>query len=314
MSETNIKAIQTNQVQYIIVDAERAGQRLDNYLMNIFSRKLPKTLLYRWIRKGELRINKKRVKQTYRVQLGDEIRIPPFHAPEAQPEQHVGRMDLSYLKEAIIFENHDYLIINKPQGLAVHGSHVQSPGLIERLRILYPDIKKLELVHRLDKGTSGCLIVAKTYAALKFFHEQLRSRTIIKKYHALVEGKMKKERYEANFSLERITSASGERFVKVCQQNNINTDITEGKHAAHTTIKPLKIIDNTITLIEAQPHTGKTHQIRVHLQALGHPILGDHKYNAKNAHKTKRLCLHAFSLQFVDMQGDTQYFETTSDF
>jgi len=279
-------------VQYITVDPDRAGQRIDNFLIAYF--KLPKQLIYRWLRKGELRVNKKRIQPTYRVQSGDLLRIPPFAALEAKEIARPCENHLEYLESLILYENNDYLIINKPSGIAVHGGSGIDSGLIERLRILRPYAKKLELVHRLDKETSGCLIIAKKYSVLTKFHDILKNRQINKAYHALVHGRWPTKISTITLPLKRHLLPHGERVVRV----NHN----EGK-VAKTTIKILKYFEN-YTLLEVSPHTGRTHQIRVHLAAYNHPIICDKKYGFAKADNQfyqggfKRLFLHAYALEF----------------
>jgi len=281
-------------IQYITVEPDRAGQRIDNFLMAYF--KLPKQLIYRWLRKGELRLNKKRIKHTYRVQAGDLLRIPPFTAVEDKETIQVCQDHLQYLESLILYENNGYLIINKPSGIAVHGGSGIHSGLIERLRVLRPYAKKLELVHRLDKETSGCLIIAKKYSVLTQFHHLLRNCQIKKTYHALVHGKWPAKITKIDLPLKRHLLPHGERVVRV--------DHNEGKDAT-TIINALKYFKN-YTLLEVLPHTGRTHQIRVHLAAHYHPIICDKKYGFSeqdNQFYTKefsRLFLHAYGLSFND--------------
>lgn len=279
-------------VQYIMVERDRAGQRIDNFLITYF--KLPKQLIYRWLRKGELRVNKKRIQPTYRLQAGDFLRIPPFTQVKDKETARISEDHLQYLQSLILYENNDYLIINKPSGIAVHGGSGIDSGLIERLRILRPYAKKLELVHRLDKETSGCLIIAKKYSVLTKFHDILKNRQINKTYHALVHGRWPAKISTITLPLKRHLLPHGERVVRV----NHN----EGK-AAKTTIKILKYFEK-YTLLEVSPHTGRTHQIRVHLAAHNHPIICDKKYGFEKAYNQfyqgefKRLFLHAYALEF----------------
>ena len=281
-------------VQYITVESDRAGQRIDNFLIAYF--KLPKKLIYRWLRKGEVRLNKKRIKHTYRVQAGDLLRIPPFTAVEDKKTVQVCQDHLQYLESLILYENNDYLIINKPSGIAVHGGSGIHSGLIERLRVLRPYAKKLELAHRLDKETSGCLIIAKKYSVLTQFHHMLRNRQIKKIYHAVVHGRWPEKTTKIDLPLKRHVLPHGERVVRV--------DHNEGKDAL-TTVKILKHL-KCCSLLEASPHTGRTHQIRVHLATHSHPIICDKKYgfavqdNQFYTKEFKRLFLHAYTLKFND--------------
>lgn len=283
-------------VQYITVEEDRNGQRIDNFLMAQFTQ-LPKTLIYRWLRKGELRVNKKRAKQTYRVQAGDVIRIPPFHLEENEDKIiKVTQEHLEYLESLILLENDDYLVINKPSGIAVHGGSGVNSGLIERLRQARPRAKKLELAHRLDKETSGCLLIAKKYSILTHFHDALRDRKMQKKYHALVHGLWSKRIERIDLPLKRHLLPHGERVVRV--------DHNDGKPSLSTVKIIQKYQQNT--LLEVSPYTGRTHQIRVHLLANGCPIVCDDKYGDKNKDLFiermgfKRLFLHAAELSFTD--------------
>ncbi len=296
-------------VQYLNVDPDRNGQRIDNFLIGQFS-KLPKTLIYRWIRKGELRVNKKRIKQTYRVQIGDIIRIPPFTLEDDHKSIKISADHLNFLESLILYENDDYMIINKPSGVAVHGGSGVSSGLIERLRQLRPYAKKLELAHRLDKETSGCMIIAKKYSILTYFHEALKKREIQKTYHALVHGTWSKKVKQIDLPLKRHLLPHGERVVKV--------DKIQGKDAL-TSIRILQKFDD-YTLVEATPHTGRTHQIRVHLAAFDHPIVCDKKYGVEEQDKKlyqqgfKRLFLHSAKLEFSDPKtGERREFTVSYD-
>jgi 23S rRNA pseudouridine955/2504/2580 synthase len=280
-------------IQHLTVTADHGGQRLDNYLLSRL-KGLPKSRLYRIIRKGELRVNKKRVKPDYRLQEGDIIRIPPLRlAPPS--EKKIPSQKLSDLIEkAIIFEDKNFLAINKPSGIAVHGGSGIQLGVIEALRALRPQQKYLELVHRLDRDTSGCLLVAKKSSILKELHELLRMGAIKKIYLALVEGHWPKSLKKIDVPLDKNQLQSGERIVRVD---------TRGKNCL-TQFHPVHYFPDT-TLVEAMPITGRTHQIRVHAQYAKHPIIGDEKYGNKAINKKmrglscKRLFLHASELTFT---------------
>ncbi len=295
-------------VQHIEVDADREGQRIDNFLIGQFS-KLPKSLIYRWIRKGDLRVNKKRIKQTYRVKPGDIVRVPPFILEEEAPAK-VSDDHLVFLESLILFENADYMIINKPSGIAVHGGSGVNSGLIERLRQLRPQAKKLELAHRLDKETSGCMIIAKKYSILTYFHEALKKREVQKTYHALVHGSWSNKVKQIDLPLKRHLLPHGERMVRV--------DKKEGKDAL-TSVRILQKLDQ-YTLVEAMPHTGRTHQIRVHLAAYNCPIVCDKKYGIADKDQVlikkgfNRLFLHSANLSFKDPKtGEDMHFEAPYD-
>ena len=280
--------------QYFTIDHDRTGQRIDNFLIAYF--KLPKPLIYRWLRKGEIRVNNIRIVPAYRIQAGEILRIPPFTTPKEKRIIPVSKEHLQYLESSIIYENNNYIVINKPSGIAVHGGSGINSGLIERLRILRPHAKKLELVHRLDKETSGCLIFAKKYSVLVSFHKLFKNEQIKKNYHAFVHGRWPKEITTINLPLKKYVLSHGERVVRI--------DYSNGKHA-RTTIQILKHFKN-YTLLKVLPSTGRTHQIRVHLAAYNHPIICDKKYGSiKQNYKFyeagfKRLFLHANSLEFND--------------
>ena len=283
-----------NKVRMVEVDSAYAGQRIDNFLRNQL-KGVPKSLIYRVIRKGEVRVNKGRIKPDYKLKGGDLVRIPPVRVPQPNEPATASTGLLSALSEAILYEDNRLMVINKPTGLAVHGGSGINLGLIEALRQLRPKEQNLELVHRLDRDTSGCIMVAKKRSMLKFLHEQLRMGKgdggIDKRYLALVVGlwPVRKSRVEA--PLRKNTLKSGERMVRVDaagQASRTDYQVQES-FADHT-------------LIEARPVTGRTHQIRVHCQYAGFPIGGDVKYTDEADNKRlkqqglKRLFLHARSL------------------
>lgn len=286
-------------VTYLEVTANADGQRLDNYLLNQL-KGAPKTLVYRIIRKGEVRINKKRAKADTRLQAGDSIRIPPIRLAEKASKTPVGA-GLRELLEgtALLFENDAVMVFNKPTGLAVHGGSGVRIGLIEALRQVRPELVDLELVHRLDKDTSGCILLAKSRQALNFLQDQLREHSMSKIYQAWVLGCWPANLVEINAPIDRASSPSGERRMKIA-------DFKEGK-ASLTRFKIIKKHQN-LTLIEAEPVTGRTHQIRVHATSAGFPLLGDPKYGNDliNEHFRRagipRMFLHARRLEFLDPQ------------
>lgn len=286
-------------VTYLEVTANADGQRLDNYLLNQL-KGAPKTLVYRIIRKGEVRINKKRAKADTRLQAGDSIRIPPIRLAEKASKTPVGA-GLRELLEgtALLFENDAVMVFNKPAGLAVHGGSGVRIGLIEALRQVRPELVDLELVHRLDKDTSGCILLAKSRQALNFLQDQLREHSMSKIYQAWVLGCWPANLVEINAPIDRASSPSGERRMKIA-------DFKEGK-ASLTRFKIIKKHQN-LTLIEAEPVTGRTHQIRVHATSAGFPLLGDPKYGNDliNEHFRRagipRMFLHARRLEFLDPQ------------
>lgn len=280
-----------SKVSYLTVDAEQAGQRLDNFLMKHL-KGAPKSLIYRIVRSGEVRVNKGRADVTYRVLEGDQIRVPPIRLSEERP-----RLETEQAARGpalpIVFEDEAMLVIDKPAGLAVHGGSGVSFGVIEQLRALRPTAKFLELVHRLDRETSGLLLVAKKRSALVALHEMLRDdRGIDKRYLALVKGRFPDPRRHVRFKLLKYSTDSGERRVRVAP---------EGQDA-HTVFNRRRRFAEA-TLLEAELKTGRTHQIRVHLAQSGFPILGDDKYGDFALNKAlprqglKRMFLHAWRLR-----------------
>ena len=284
-------------VSYLEVTANAVGQRLDNYLLNQL-KGAPKTLVYRIIRKGEVRINKKRAKAATRLNLGDSIRVPPIRLAEKASQTPVGQsLRELLLGEALLFENEEIMVFNKPAGLAVHGGSGVRIGLIEALRQVRPELTALELVHRLDKDTSGCILLAKSRQALNFLQDQLREKSMGKYYHAWVLGDWPSHLQEINAPIDRASSPSGERRMKVAEH-------LEGK-ASLTRFKIIKK-QQGLTLIEAEPVTGRTHQIRIHATSAGFPLIGDPKYGKDtiNEHFRRagipRMFLHARRLEFLD--------------
>ncbi|MDB6062109.1 MAG: rRNA pseudouridine synthase RluC [Verrucomicrobiaceae bacterium] len=278
-------------VRLMDIDANSDGQRVDNFLLREL-KGVPKSRIYRLLRKGEVRVNKGRVKAEYRLQSGDQVRIPPIRMSEDEGgEVSVSTGLADRLAGAILFEDESLIVIDKPSGLAVHGGSGVSLGLIEALRSLRPEARFLELVHRLDRDTSGCIMVAKKRSALLALHEALRGDGIDKRYLALVTGVWPKNRAEVAVPLEKNTLKSGERVVRVS---------ATGKEAL--TRFAVQEVFAGATLVEARPVTGRTHQIRVHAQYAGHPIAGDDKYCDRAADERfrqlglRRLFLHAHTL------------------
>ena len=284
-------------VTFVEIDDAYAGQRIDNFLLRHL-KGVPKSRVYRILRKGEVRVNKKRVKAEYRLADGDVVRVPPVRMAEGKPKLGVSNSLDQLLSSAVLFEDDRLLIINKPSGLAVHGGSGINQGLIEALRVMRPQARFLELVHRLDRDTSGCVMIAKKRSMLRYLHEQLRNGTIDKRYLALVPGRWPNRRKVVNAPLEKNILKSGERMVRVAETGKKSLtefSVVERYHQA--------------TLIEAKPITGRTHQIRVHALHAGHPLLGDDKYGDVEACKSfkkkglNRLFLHAAKLS-IPMQDD----------
>lgn len=279
-------------VSFVMVEADQAGQRIDNFLSSRL-KGLPRSRLYRLLRKGEVRVNKGRVKPEHRLESGDVVRIPPVKLPTPTELGQVSSSLALNLERAILFEDAEWLVLNKPAHLAVHGGSGESLGLIEALRQIRADRagENLELCHRLDKDTSGCLVIAKKRGALKRFHEGLRNKKLEKNYAALVIGRWPKGLDRVDAPLLKNVLQSGERMVCVDK---------EGK--ASQTLYKVKRQITDYCLLDVQPITGRTHQIRVHCKAAGYPIVGDPKYGNDEINKRlrqqgyKHLFLHALSI------------------
>jgi 23S rRNA pseudouridine955/2504/2580 synthase len=274
------------------VGPEQAGQRIDNFLLGRL-KGVPKSRIYRILRRGEVRVNRGRVAPGYRVREGDAIRIPPLRtATTDAPPQAPGAW-LEQLAGRILFEDADLLVFDKPSGLAAHGGSGVSLGAIEALRQLRPAAPLLELVHRLDRDTSGCMLVAKRKRVLRELHALLRERRVDKRYLLLVCGHWEGGARKVEHSLLRNVLRGGERIVSVN---------AEGQEAV-TQFTPRERFA-VMTLLEGRPMTGRTHQLRVHAATLGHPIAGDAKYgdDACNRelrrHGLNRLFLHAHEIRF----------------
>jgi 23S rRNA pseudouridine955/2504/2580 synthase len=284
-------------VSQITISEEEEGQRLDNFLLK-WAKGVPKSHIYRIIRSGEVRVNKKRALVTTKIVAGDQIRIPPIRV--ALPEQveipEKQQFSANKISEnlPILYEDAQLLIVNKPSGLAVHGGSGVSLGLIEALRLARPDAKFLELVHRLDRDTSGILMLAKKRSALTAMHEAIRNGQFDKRYVLVAHGEFTGGfgHIPLNAPLHKYLLPNGERRVRVDQHGQ----------ASLTVIKYLGQSSFAESFVaEALLKTGRTHQIRVHLQDYGHPILGDDKYGNSQLDKkigAKRLMLHAFRLIF----------------
>jgi 23S rRNA pseudouridine955/2504/2580 synthase len=274
------------------VAADEAGQRIDNFLMRHF-KTVPRSRVYRLLRKGEVRVNRKRVDAEYRIQEGDEVRLPPVRIEtDSQPGRPSSSL-IELIERAVIFQDRHLLIVNKPAGVAVHGGSGMSFGVIETLRASRPR-ETLELVHRLDRDTSGCLGIARDRATLTALHALIRNGGMHKTYLALVAGSWQLGTKRVDAPLATDNRQHGERHVRVA---------TAGKDSV-SVFKPVQFFGSLATLMEVDIPTGRTHQIRVHAAFAGHPLLGDDKYGdrARNAdlkaHGLKRTFLHAQSLAF----------------
>ncbi|WGL97311.1 23S rRNA pseudouridine(955/2504/2580) synthase RluC [Arsenophonus sp. aPb] len=283
-----------NQVQFVTIDNDEAGQRIDNFLLTRL-KGVPKSMIYRIIRKGEVRINSGRIKPEYKIQAGDLIRIPPVRQAEKQQNVISAKLDkVAALTDCILHEDEYLLVLNKPSGMAVHGGSGVNFGVIEALRVLRPEARFLELVHRLDRETSGVLLIAKKRSALRVLHQQLRLKQMQKQYLALVKGQWPSHIKVIQAPLLKNILQSGERIVKVD---------ADGKYS-ETHFKIEERFYNA-TLVKASPITGRTHQIRVHAQYAKHPIACDNRYGDLDFDKQltitglKRLFLHASSLMLI---------------
>ncbi|MCZ2720229.1 23S rRNA pseudouridine(955/2504/2580) synthase RluC [Marinomonas sp. 15G1-11] len=293
MSNSERNNTDYSKVTFVTIDENNHDQRVDNFLMTHL-KGVPKGRIYNLLRKGEVRVNKKRVKPEVRLQSGDLVRIAPIRIEPASEKPSVSDRLKSEVEGRIIFEDKKLMVINKPSGLAVHGGSGLSFGLVEVIRQMRPTEKFIELVHRLDRDTSGLIMVAKKRSVLKELHTALRDKEGIQKtYLALVHGSWSKRKLQVNAPLLKNELKSGERVVKVH---------TDGKESL-TRFKLVRQFEG-FSLIECEPVTGRTHQIRVHAQYAGHSIVGDEKYSTDDELKLakslgfKRLCLHATRLDF----------------
>jgi 23S rRNA pseudouridine955/2504/2580 synthase len=283
-------------VNWLAVGEDAQGQRIDNYLVKIL-KGVPKSHIYRILRSGEVRVNRRKVGPDARLEAGDQLRIPPIRAsaPARKPGPEVmGRVAVP----PILFEDDALIVLDKPAGLAVHGGSGISFGVIERLRHARPEAPFLELVHRLDRDTSGALVIAKKRSALTGLHAQLRDGAIDKRYYVLVRGKWRDALRAVELSLTSHVTGDGERRVRVDSAGRL----------ARTVFRRVKVWPRAmppVALLEAELETGRTHQIRVHLTHLGFPLAGDDKYGDFAWNKAlarqglKRMFLHAHRIRFT---------------
>lgn len=288
-------------VIHVRIDGGEAGQRIDNFLLRRL-KGVPKTRIYRMLRRGEVRVNGARTGPHRRLAAGDDVRIPPVRTAPVSAPVAPGEALMARLDRRILFEDEGLLVIDKPSGLAVHGGSGVQLGLIEALRAGRSE-RFLELAHRIDRDTSGCLMIAKSRAALSELHRLLRAQRVRKSYQLLVCGRWPRRRTVVERPLHRFVTAAGERRVRVDAQ---------GK-AARTTFNVLRACD-AASWLSARLHSGRTHQIRVHAAASGHPVLGEDKYETAASEQcskvagVNRLCLHAVRLSF-EWDGATQRIE-----
>lgn len=282
----------TSAVRMLQVQPDVAGQRIDNFLVRVL-KGVPRGHIYRILRRGEVRVNKGRIRPDYRMQAGDLVRIPPLRLPAEGVRRPTPAVLRERLQSAIILERDDLLVLDKPAGLAVHGGSGISWGAIEALRALRPQAPYLELVHRLDRDTSGCLLVAKSRSALRRFAAAFRSGQVQKRYLALSAGHWPAGRQIVAAPLSRFVERGGERVVQVSAQGRQSRTLFEQLHSY-----------GDFDLVVAEPLTGRTHQIRVHAAHAGHPLAGDARYGDGVLNRRllgyglRRLFLHAQSLAF----------------
>ncbi|MCR3755306.1 MAG: 23S rRNA pseudouridine(955/2504/2580) synthase [Sodalis sp. Psp] len=287
MKENNIG------VYFITISSDKVDQRIDNFL-RAHLKGVPKSMIYRIVRKGKVRVNKKKIKPEYKLKNGDEVRIPPmYQSANKQPIVSANLNKVAVLSSSILYEDDHLLILNKSAGMVVHGGSNLSFGVIESLRALYPDARFLELVHRLDRDTSGVLLVTKKRSTLRVLHEQFREKGVQKDYLALVRGQWQSHTKKVVAPLLKNILATGERIVQV--NNKGKPSETHFKVEERFTLA---------TLVRASPVTGRTHQIRVHALYAGHPIAFDKRYGDRvfdhqlTGCGLNRLFLHAAALRF----------------
>ena len=294
----------SSKAYFVEVDEEHAGQRVDNFLITHL-KGVPRTRIYRIIRKGEVRVNKGRVKQTTRLEQGDMIRIPPIRQAESSSDNLDGAR-YEFLNKAILFEDDWLIVLNKPSGMAVHAGSGIKVGVIEALRALRTDLKYIELVHRLDRETSGCLVLAKKSSALKTLNDDFKTNSLKnprldKRYLTLVEGRWKHGNRRVTKALNTNSKRHGERHVVVDDNGSYASSI----------ISPRDISD-VASLLEVKLLTGRTHQVRVHCQSENHCVAGDQRYGKDDFNKRmksyglSRLFLHAASIKFFHPVSQSQ--------
>ncbi|MEJ2566358.1 MAG: 23S rRNA pseudouridine(955/2504/2580) synthase RluC [Gammaproteobacteria bacterium] len=284
--------------ELVEIDSRNEGQRIDNFLTT-YLKGVPKSFIYRVLRRGEVRVNKGRIKPDYKLRRGDAVRIPPVRR-DASPTvtARPGDRLLELVDQNLLYEDEGLIVLNKPAGIAVHGGSGISFGVIEILRAARPRAPFLELAHRLDRDTSGCLIIAKKRSTLRHLHQLLREHGIDKRYVALLQGSWHGGEHRVNAPLRRNILRSGERVVRVAE---------DGK-PSYTLFRPQQSWEQA-SLVEALPRSGRTHQIRVHAAHLHQPIAGDEKYGDAGFNRAmqdlglRRLFLHAAGLRFTTAAG-----------
>lgn len=292
---TSSKPREIAAASHVDIGPEDSGQRIDNFLMRHL-KGVPRSHVYRLLRTGQVRVNKGRSKPTYRLKEGDSVRLPPVRREDASEKAAAPPPNraLKELESRILFEDERVLVLNKPSGMAVHGGSGLSFGVIEALRALRPNAPFLELAHRLDRETSGVLVIAKKRSALRRLHELLREGKVEKRYLTLVAGSWSRKQDEIRLSLKKQQLRGGERMVEVRG---------DGKESV-SEFRALEYYPGA-TMMEVDIHTGRTHQIRVQAAHVGHPVVGDDKYGDRETNRVfrekglKRLFLHAVSIGFA---------------
>lgn len=280
-------------VRYHLITGEEEGQRIDNFLITKL-KGVPKSRIYNMLRKGEVRVNMKRISPFYRLRANDSLRIPPVVLAEKAKQVPPSKQTINVLTERVLYEDDNLLILNKPSGMSVHAGSTVRMGVIEALRYAYPTISQLELAHRLDTETSGCLILAKKRRILREIHELLREGRVIKKYWTVTQGEWLKSERLVDLSLQK-NYRHGDKY---CVQ------VSKAGKSALSEFSPIKVFSNS-SLVEVHLLTGRTHQIRVHAMAQGHPIAGDDRYGNAEFNKLvrqqglRRMFLHARSIDFT---------------
>jgi 23S rRNA pseudouridine955/2504/2580 synthase len=290
-----------NKVIYEVVDESSEGQKIDNFLIK-FLKNVPKSHIYKILRSGQVRVNKRRVRTAFKLSLNDSVRIPPvdFLRKKSVSENKIGSDQFKVVEENILFEDDFLIVLNKPSGTAVHGGSGLSFGIIELVRSARPDHKFFELVHRIDKDTSGVLLIAKKRSALVGIHKQMREKKVHKKYQVVVSGIWKEKQKIVDLDLLKTTSDNGQNKVRVIE-SGLNNPLAKASRSVFF----LKKNFSSYSLLDVKLITGRTHQIRTQLAHLGFPILGDDKYGDFTLNKAlkkiglKRMLLHAVELGFI---------------
>ena len=285
-------------IRIITISQRHEGQRIDNFLIREL-KGVPRSRVYRIIRKGEVRVNKKRCKPELKLRIGDKVRVPPVRVSSNESKTgHVSPAIIELFLRSILHETDEILVINKPSGFAVQGGTGIRVNIIDILRNIKPEWKGLELAHRLDRDTSGCLVLAKNIISLRHLQSQFKLKTINKIYHAITVGYWPDELEVVDAPLVKNKLSSGERIVQ----------IAKGGKESKTKFKVIKRFKDA-TLLEARPETGRTHQIRAHCHYAGFPIVGDTKYsvefNNSDLKSIKKLCLHAAKIGLKDPSSET---------